>query len=230
MQEAVRRAVGGIYLDVMASPQTLRVVTQGRRLPQARTGASLRESEQGITFPLRTICDLDQKATKWNKFASSLIARTLLRRKGLDLSGAELELAERSLRWALAEAGRYGEQIDEIGYLAQESTAGKELRDAATKPKPVTLWEVAEHKLKWNELSTSAVEGHGYALRAWAKIIKKNSLEDITTQNLNSFLEHLVTQGWNGKALSPESANGMATTIASPKPARSARASSIRAR
>jgi len=127
------------------------------------------------------------------------LSRVSLRREGLNLQGTELQLAEKSLKKGLREAGRFGEQINAVGYLVEESEFGNELRNAATKPSPVTLREAGEHKIKWNSLSESAIQAHEYLLRAWAKIIKKNNLEDINTKNLNEFLEQLSTQGWNGK-------------------------------
>ena len=214
MQEAVTSAVGRIYQEVLASPHLLRSVTGGSRSLDSEDEQFAKASTQNRSAILGKIKSHKQQTAN-NGELSQLIARELLRRQGLPLNGLELELAEKSLKSGLREAGRFGEQINEVGYLAKESEAGKELREAANKPKPVTLREVAEHKIKWNGLSESAIQSHEYALRAWEKIIKKNCLEDISTQNLNQFLEHLATEGWNGKPLGPESANGMATTIAS---------------
>ena len=214
MQEAVTSAVGRIYQEVLASPHLLQSATEASRSLDSEDEQFAKASTQNRPTVLGTINSHKQQAAK-NEGLSHLVVRELLRRQGLPLSGTELELAEKSLKRGLREAGRFGEQIREVGYLAKESEAGKELREAANKPKPVTLREVADHKIKWNNLSDSAIQSHEYALRAWGKIIKKNCLEDISTQNLNHFLEHLATEGWNGRPLGPESANGMATTIAS---------------
>ena len=214
MQEAVTSAVGRIYQEVLASPDLLRSTTEATRSLDSEDSQFTKASTQKGSAVLRTIRSPKQQ-TENKEELGRLIAKELLRRQGLNLNGAELELAEKSLKRGLREAGRFGEQINEVGYLAKESEAGKELREAASKPRPVTLREVAEHKIQWNNLSASAIQSHEYALRAWEKIIKKKCLEDISTRNLNHFLEHLVTQGWNGRPLGPESANGMATTIAS---------------
>ena len=214
MQEAVTSAVGRIYKEVLASPHLLQSATEASRSLDSEDEQFAKASTQDRSTVVGTIKSHKQQTAN-NEELSQLIARELLRRQGLPLNGLELELAEKSLKRGLREAGRFGEQIREVGYLAKESEAGKELREAANKPKPVTLREVAEHKIKWNNLSESAIQSHEYALRAWGKIIKKNCLEDISTQNLNRFLEHLATEGWNGRPLGPESANGMATTIAS---------------
>jgi integrase len=214
MQEAVTSAVGRIYQEVLASPQLLRSATEASRSLESEDEQFAKASTQDRSAFPGTIKSHKQQTAN-NEELSQLIARELLRRQGLPLNGLELELAEKSLKRGLREAGRFGEQIREVGYLAKESEAGKELREAANKPKPVTLRQVAEHKIKWNNLSESAIQSHEYALRAWEKIIKKNCLEDISTRNLNHFLEHLATEGWNGRPLGPESANGMATTIAS---------------
>lgn len=217
MQEAVKSAVGRIYQEVLASPHLLRYTTEASQSldsldsEDAQFSRARTPDKSEILGTIRS----NEQQTENNEDLSKLVARELFRRQGLELNGLELKLAEKSLKRGLREAGRFGEQINEIGYIAKESEAGKELREAANKPKPVTLREVAEHKIKWNNLSLSAIQSHEYALRAWEKLIKKNLLEDITTQNLNQFLEYLATKGWNGKPLGPESANGMATTIAS---------------
>lgn len=214
MQEAVSSAVGRIYQEVLESPRLLRSATEASRSLASEDEQFSKASAENNSAVLGTIKSLKQQTANKEEL-SQLIARELLRRQGLHLSGLELELAEKSLKSGLREAGRFGEQINEIGYLAKETTAGKQLREAASKQKPVTLREVAEHKVKWNNLSESAIQSHDYALRAWEKIIKKNCLEDISTQNLNQFLEHLTTEGWNGRPLGAESANGMATIIVS---------------
>lgn len=214
MQEAVTSAVGRLYLKVMANPHLLQTATEATQSLDSDQSRSAKQGTQQSTYAISTIGSQDQRSAE-HKEISQLLAKELLRREGLNLNGTELQLAEKSLKRGLREAGKFGEQINEAGYLAKESEFGNELRTAATKPSPVTLREVGEHKIKWNSLSESAIQAHEYALRAWAKIIKKNNLEDINTKNLNEFLEQLSTQGWNGKPLSPESANGMATTIAS---------------
>ena len=214
MQEAVTSAVGRIYQEVLASPHLLQSATEASRSLDSEDDQFAEASTQNRSTVLGTIKSHKQQAA-YNEELSHLVARELLRRQGLPLNGTELELAEKSLKRGLREAGRFGEQIRKVGYLAKESEAGKELREAANKPKPVTLREVADHKIKWNNLSESAIQSHEYALRAWEKIIGKNCLEDVNTQNLNHFLENLATEGWNGRPLGTESANGMATTIAS---------------
>ncbi|WP_398329577.1 tyrosine-type recombinase/integrase [Vulcanococcus sp.] len=215
IQEAVERAIGKIYEEVVSDEQSLRSVTSIGRQLKTKGGNPSPHSAPKNRLKIKPVESIEGATTQRAAQMSRLLAGELLRRQGLSLSGPELELAERSLKWAITEAGKYGEQIQEIGYLAKETEAGKSLREAANKAKPISIWEVAEHKFQWSSLSESAIQAHQYALRAWTRIIKKTSLEDINTQNLNQFLEHLVTQGWNGKPLCPDSANGMATTIAS---------------
>jgi integrase len=215
IQAAVERAVGKIYQDVVEDAKSLSSVTAlGRHLQSS--DATLAAQIAIKNSLLINKIDPQEEIRKKNAF-SRIATWAGLRSKGLDfdINGAEIEIAEKSLRWALIEAGKYGEQVLERGYLAKETEEGKGLRKAAEKTNPITIWEVAQHKMQWNELSQSAKQAHDYALRAWAKIIKQNALDAINTPNLNHFLEQLVTNGWNGKALSPESANGMATTIAS---------------
>lgn len=210
-QEAVASAVGRVYLDVLANPHLLGSVTE------ASSSLVNGFSEQGKENSLTIKRDNKQnpRADQQHAEYGRLLAKEILSREGLYLTPDELELAEKSLRKGLREAAKYGEQIIEIGYLAKESEAGTALREAADRPKALTLREVAAHKIKWTNLSASAIQSHEYALRAWEKIVKKNSLEDINTQNLNQFLEHLTAEGWKGRPLGPGSANGMATTIAS---------------
>jgi integrase len=217
MQEAVKSAVGRIYQEVLASPHLLHSAIETSRSLDGLDSedAKFARARTPQRSKILSTSRSHKQQTENNHGLSLLIARELFRRQGLTLNGSELKLAEKSLKRGLREAGRFGEQINEAGYLAKESEAGKEVREAANKPRPVTLREVAEHKIKWNNLSESAIQAHEYALRAWGKIIKKNCLEDISTQNLNQFLEHLTTEGWNGRPLGAESANGMATTVVS---------------
>ena len=215
IQDAVERSVGKIYEEVISEEATLRSATRFHDQLKTNSGNSRANSAQKNRLKINTVETNDHATAQGAAHIRRHLAGELFRRQGLRLHGTELELAERSLKWAITEAGKYGEQIQEIGYLAKETEAGKSLRKAANKAKPISIWEVAEHKLQWNGLSESAIQAHQYAIRAWTRIIKKTNLEDINTQNLNQFLEHLSTQGWNGKPLSPDSANGMATTIAS---------------
>ena len=198
MQEAVTSAVGRLYLQVMASPHRLQTATEASESLESDQSRSAKQGTQKRTCAISTIGSQDQRSEKHEEI-SQLLAKELLRREGLNLQGTELQLAEKSLKKGLREAGRFGEQINAVGYLVEESEFGNELGNAATKPSPVTLKEAGEHKIKWNSLSESAIQAHEYALRAWAKIIKKNNLEDINTKKLNEFLEQLSTQGWNGK-------------------------------
>jgi integrase len=215
IHSAVERAIGKTYQEVVDDAKSLSTVTELGRYLQTSDATIANQITIRNGLFINKI-DPSEELRK-RKLMARFATWGCLRNAGLelDINGGEIELAEKSLRWALVEAGKYGEQIQEKGYLAKVTEDGKGLRQAAGKPNPITIWEVAQHKAKWNELSQSAKQAHDYALRAWAKIIKKNCLEDINTPNLNHFLEQLVTNGWNGKALSPESANGMATTIAS---------------
>ena len=213
-QDEVKRAIGKIYRDIVDDKEAVgRIAATARQLKPKTTG--IKDSGQNWKLMIGSANESTSTQSEANEQIKSLLASTLFKKHGLHLDVDELGLAQKSLRWALLEAGKYGEEWENIGYLAKETEAGNRLREAANKAKPISIWEVAEHKFQWNGLSESAIQAHNYALRAWTKIVKKTSLEDINTQNLNQFLEHLVTQGWNGKPLSPDSANGMATTIAS---------------
>jgi len=146
MQEAVTSAVGRIYQEVLASPHLLRRTTETSQSLDSEDEQLAKARTQNRSAVLRTIRSHKQQ-TENTEEPRRLIARKLLRRQGLNLNGAELELAEKSLKRGLREAGGFGEQTQEIGYLAKESEAGKELREAANKPRPVTLREVAVRPL-----------------------------------------------------------------------------------
>ena len=153
IQEAVERAIGKIYEDVVSDEQSLRSVTRIGRQLKTKGGNLSPHSAPKNRLNIKPVEAIDLETTQRAAQMSRLLAGELLRRKGLSLSGPELELAEKSLKWAMTEAGIYGGQIQEIGYLAKETEAGKSLREAANKAKPISIWDAAEHKLQWNGLS-----------------------------------------------------------------------------
>jgi integrase len=208
-QENVTKAIGQIYLDIKSDEGLLGAITN---LITTRRNQTPAHHKNKLAIPTK------ERDFDWQGFEAALLrglTPVVLQRYGVELQGRELELAEKALHTAILEAVRYGEAVAARGYLAKETELGTELSNAARAQKPITLWEVSKHKIERNKLSKSAKEAHEYAIRAWIKIIKKNTLEDINTQNLNTYLETLVTQGWKGKPLQPDSANGMATVIAS---------------
>jgi len=208
-QESVTKAISQIYRDVKSDDGLLKAVTDLMRTRRNKPSANYRNQ---LAIPT-TRAEFD-----WQGFEAALIRSLLpvfLRQKRVDLQGRELELAEKALKSAMLEVSKYGEEVEEKGYLARETELGAQLSKAAEAPKQITLWEVSKHKVERNKLSRQAKQAHEYAVRAWIKIIKKNTLDAINTQNLNTYLETLVTEGWNGKPLQPDSANGMATVIAS---------------
>jgi integrase len=205
----VTQAIGQIYLDIKSDDGLLKALTNlirtRRNNPQVNRRNQLAIPTQGA--------EVD-----WQGFEAALVSgltEVLLRQKGVILQDSELELADKALKSAVLEVSKYGEAVEERGYLAGETELGAQLSRVAEEPKPITLWEVSKHKVERNRLSRQAEQAHEYAVRAWIKIIKKNTLDAINTQNLNTYLETLVTEGWNGKPLKADSANGMATVIAS---------------
>jgi integrase len=143
------------------------------------------------------------------------MAHLILNAEGINEEDIRDKAAQKTVMLALKEAFKYIDAKENIGYLAKDTEIGEELIRSSQPRHAITLWEVSKHKVERNKLSTQAQQSHEYAIRAWIKIIKQNTIEAINTKNLNNFLETLVTDGWNGKPLQPDSANGMATVIAS---------------
>jgi integrase len=208
-KQNVTQAVGQIYQEIKTDDNLLRAIT---RLVRERTQGSPINHKNPLAISKR------EPQVDWKAFEAHLFQKAtelLLGQKGVELRDRDLELAARALKSAIKEVSKYGEALEESGFLATDTELGSQLSKAAEAPKPITLWEVAKHKIERNKLSKSAKEAHEYAIRAWLKIIKKNTLDDVNTQNLNTFLETLVLKGWNGKPLKPDSANSMAIVIAS---------------
>jgi integrase len=214
-QEAVSRVVGQLYEAIVTDPDRLQHATQMAVLETRSGGAPLSKQDRQA---LKIRPHNNEHGTR-RRISEEELRRFafgwIFEHKGIQLNDNELRLAALSATAALQEAGKYGEQIKSVGYIAQETDTGQQLRKAAQKPQPLTLWEVAQHKIARNKLSQSARQAHEYAVRAWAKIVQRNCLDDLTTKNLNAFLEILITKGWNGKALSAQSANSMAMNLVS---------------
>jgi len=120
MQEAVTSAIGRLYLQVMASPHLLQTATEATPSLESEQSQSAKQGSQKSTCAISTIGSQDQRSEE-HKEISQLLAKELLRREGLNLKGNELRLAEKSLKRGLREAGKFGEKINEVGYLAKES-------------------------------------------------------------------------------------------------------------
>lgn len=99
-----------------------------------------------------------------------------------------------------------------VGLLASHSPLGETLLEIAKQPKAQTLREVAETKCK-EIRSEGGRSGYDLAIKAWGKLIGCHEISSLTTENLNRFLQLLVTVGWSGKPVGADTANGMAQRL-----------------
>ena len=112
----------------------------------------------------------------------------------------------------LEAAEAYKNQEASLGLLASHSPLGQNLLEIAEQPKARSLNEVAEAKCR-EIRSEGGRSGYDLAIKAWSKLIGSLELASLTTENLNHFLDHLVTVGWSGKPLGADTANGMAQRL-----------------
>ena len=208
-EERVTRAVGQLYEKFKKDRDLLAAVTKlVHTLEKQQRSTASRN-------PLSIQTGGANTTTRADLGIGGIMAHLILNAEGIKEEDIQDRAAQQTVMMALREASKYAEARENIGYLAKDTEIGEQLSSSAQAPKALTLWEVSKHKVERNKLSSQAQQSHEYAIRAWIKIIKQNTLEAINTKNLNNFLETLVTDGWNGKPLQPDSANSMAIVIAS---------------
>jgi integrase len=101
-----------------------------------------------------------------------------------------------------------------VGLIADHSPLGQSLLEIAKQPKARTLSEVAQAKCR-EIRSEAGRSGYELAIKAWTTLIGSHELGSLTTENLNRYLDRLVTVGWSGKPVGADTANGMAQKLVS---------------
>ena len=119
----------------------------------------------------------------------SVLTTKAFAEQGLPLDGDELPQAVASLKTAALEARALQENRKQHGFFAQESELGARLASAASKPKPVSIFDVA--KAKKSRISDRTYENLKSTCDRWKTIIGDESLESITSSHLNYFVRRL---------------------------------------
>lgn len=135
-------------------------------------------------------------------------------KEGLPLDEIELPEAVASLKTSILEARNHQEQRLKAGFLAEDTDLGKKLIGAASKPKPVSIFDVA--RAKKARLAQGSYENLLRACENWKRIIGHESLESITSSHLNFFVRTLNSSKLDGGCgYAVESANNEGIRIRS---------------
>jgi len=174
---ASQRLVGELYQQ-LAAPNRM---SQHEAAMQA-AGGVLNVAEQ------MSVTQLQGLVTELQGLLSALTTKTFAD-QGLPLDGDELPQAVPSLKTATLEARALQENRKQHGFFAQESELGARLASAASKPKPVSIFDVAKEKK--SRISDRTYENLRSTCDRWKLIIGDESLESITSSHLNYFVRRL---------------------------------------
>lgn len=174
---ASRRLVGGLYQSLAsanaASQHEAAMQFAAKELAYAQA-LSLEQLQERVQRHWELLAQLTTRS-----FAES----------GLPLDDLELQQAVASVRTAVLEARDLQERRCEYGIFAEETILGKRLGSAASKPKPVSIFDVA--KSKKSRIGERTYENLERACNRWKAIIGEESLESITSSHLNFFVRKL---------------------------------------
>ena len=112
-QDEVERAIGKIYRDIVDNKEAVsRIAATARQLKPKTTG--IKDSGQNWKLMIGRENESTSTQSEANEQIKNLLASTLFKKHGLHLDDDELGLAQKSLRWALLEAGKYGEEWEKL--------------------------------------------------------------------------------------------------------------------
>lgn len=166
---------------------------------------------QALAAQLRTREEGNELLASLRQTADSLAAEKL-DSCGVEPTPENLERFFLPFPKVLEAAEAYKHQQGALGVLASHSPLGQSLLEIARQPKARTLTEVAQAKCK-EIRSEGGRSGYDLAIKAWSALICSHELASLTTENLNRFLDQLVSVGWSGKPVGADTANGMAQRL-----------------
>ena len=117
------------------------------------------------------------------------LTTAMFARAGLPIGEDEMPLIIASLTTAFLEARDFQIKRRNQGYFAEETELGKKMAAAASRPKVVSIFEVA--RLKKSQISERTYENLERTCKHWKAIIGEEALESITPSRLNFFVRTL---------------------------------------
>jgi integrase len=192
-QDASLRVVAGMY-ERLAAPEALAQHEASKAMAQDMV-------ESVAALPLQKLVDVvaDHKALL------AEMVRLDFARAGLPLDETELSQSVTSVTAAVLAARDLQENRQQIGFLADPTPIGEKLAKAATTPKPISIYQVAEKKK--SRLSERTYENLIRTCRNWVTIVGDASLRSITSSHLNYFARTLNSPRPEGCGYSTENAN-----------------------
>lgn len=196
----IRASLAAAYRCLAAAPAERFPWSQKAQATGQALAAQLRSPEEAREL----VCSLRQTA--------ETLAGEKLDACGVDTTPENLQRFFLPFPKVLEAAETYKHQEASLGLLASHSPLGQSLLEIAQQPKARTLAEVAQAKCR-EIRSEGGRSGYDLAIKAWNTLIGSNELASLTTENLNRFLDQLVTVGWSGKPVGADTANGMAQRL-----------------
>lgn len=176
-EAASRRLVGGLYQGLASANAASQHEAAMQFVAKEHAYAQALSLEQ-----------LQERVQRHRELLAQLTTRSFAE-SGLPLDDLELQQAVASVRTAVLEARDLQERRREYGIFAEETILGKRLGSAASKPKPVSIFDVA--KSKKSRIGERTYENLERACNRWKAIIGEESLESITSSHLNFFVRKL---------------------------------------
>ena len=174
---ATARVIGQIYQKYAGQARSRIFEDATRFADEYREKALLLPSPQLLEYVQR-VHELASQAT------AEFVARA-----GLPIERNELPQIAASLNTAFLEARDFQIKRRNQGYFAEETDLGKKMVAAASKPRLVSIFEVA--RLKKSQISERTYENLERTCKCWKAIIGEEALESITSSRLNFFVRAL---------------------------------------
>ena len=200
-------AANGIRASLASAYKCLAQV-QSQKFPWAEQAKA---AGQHMASKLTNAAEALELLTALKQTAVGLAAQKL-EAQGVEPNQANLSQFFLPLPKVLEAAEAFKREEGSVGLLANHSPLGQSLLEIAGQPRELTISEVAQAKCR-EIRSEGGRSGYDLAIKAWGTLIDSHEIGSLTTENLNRFLQLLVTVGWSGKPVGADTANGMAQRL-----------------
>ena len=190
--ETMKRAVANSYVGMTAltTTQESEAKNEAKLIIQnwQQSGVDLtdKSARKEAVKPL-----LVELSNSWLKAAEEKINDM-----GLPVTPELVNSVAKSLIHAASEASKTRAAESTAGLFAEPSEADQAIRKAAEKPVPVSISDVLKYKRE--EVSDKTFDNYITNLKNWRSIIKEESLDSITSTNLNYYARQLHKSKDNG--------------------------------